>query len=171
MLLKTARVRVVRRNFSRLQNRWRHVDAVLALIATGMSVKAACGTDRRFPTAAQFTNRLQTDPDLRARFNAVCSRAGRGRPNLAALEHADEILSLIESGMSVRKACASDSHFSARESFVAALRHAPAFELRYDLALARRERPVDAPQRPRARDAKARDLLVAVLAGAAKTRQ
>lgn len=146
------------------------IDEVLALIATGMSVKAVCGTDLRFPTTAQFNCRLQTDAALRARFDAVCPRAGRGRPNLEAHEHADESLGLIESGMSVRKACASDSRFSARESFVAALRHVPAFKLRYDLALARRERPVDAPQRPRARDAKARDLLVEALAGAAKTR-
>jgi hypothetical protein len=142
MLLKTARVRVVRRRiYSAKGKRFAHVDAVLALIATGMSVKAACQSQPYFPTAAQFNCRLRTDADLRARFNAVCPRAGQSCPNTAALQHADEILKLIEGGMSVRRACASDSRFPTRLSFVAALRYAPALELRYDLAMVRRERP------------------------------
>jgi hypothetical protein len=132
---------VKRRNFSRLQNRWEHLDVVLALIATGMSVKAACRSRPYFPTAAQFNCRLQTDAVLRARFNAACPRAGQSCPNLAALEHADEMLKLIEGGMSVRQACASDPRFPNRGTFVAALKYDPDLELRYDLALARRERP------------------------------
>ncbi|KIZ41441.1 MULTISPECIES: hypothetical protein [Rhodopseudomonas] len=132
---------VKRRIFSAKGGRFNHLDAVLALIAGGMSVKAACRSKPHFPTAAQFNCRLRTDPALRARFEAVCARAGQGRPNLGALDHADEILKLIEGGMSARRACASDSRFPSRGSFVAALRYNPDLELRYDLALARRERP------------------------------
>lgn len=134
-------VPVKRRNFSARGDRFRHLDAVLALIAGGVSVKAACRSRRDFPTAAQFNGRLKTDSALRARFNAACPRAGQSCRNLGALEHADEILKLIEGGMSVRRACASDSRFPSRASFVAALRYDSDLELRYDLALARRERP------------------------------
>jgi hypothetical protein len=130
-----------RRIFSAKTKRFRHIDAVLALIATGMAVKAACGSRRDFPSAAQFNGRLRTDTDLRARFNVACSRAGQSRPKLSGLQHADEMLKLIEGGMSVRQACASDPRFPSRDSFVAALRYNPDLELRYDLALARRERP------------------------------
>lgn len=134
-------MRPTRRNFSARGRRFRHVDAVLGLIADGMSVEAACRSRRDFPTAAQFNNRLRTDPDLRARFDAVCARAGRSRPNLEALEHADAILTLVEHGMSVRKACAADRRFPTRDTFVAALKYASELELRYDLAMAARERP------------------------------
>lgn len=142
MALKLAKIRKVKRRiFSAKSNRLKYIDAVLNLVAGGMSVKAACRSQPHFPTAAQFNCRLRTDPDLRARFNAVCPRAGQSIPNLGALEHADEILRLIESGMSVRQACARSPRYPTRHAFVAALKYNSEFELRYDLALARRERP------------------------------
>jgi hypothetical protein len=57
------------------------------------------------------------------------------------LEHADEILNMLEAGRSLRDICAGDSRFPHRQAFVRALNHRPALRERYQAAVAKWSAP------------------------------
>lgn len=113
------------------------VAAICALVAGGATLKAACAAHGVKQHVFQF--KVLNHPDLRPRWLAAKRRGLEVSKARGPLRYADEILKLIEAGMSARKACASDSRFPSRHSFVAALRVNPALEHRYIAAVQARE--------------------------------
>ena len=107
--------------------------AICASVAAGDWLKSACAAAGIKVHVFQF--KVLKDPTLRARWLAAKNRGLEVRLNRGVLRYADEILWLIESGMSMRKACASDARFPSRHSFVAALRIDPVLQRRYDDAI------------------------------------
>jgi hypothetical protein len=111
------------------------VGSILTAVAAGSSLVEACAAQGL--KVHQFQFRVLNNATLHRQWlNA--KRSGQERRAAAgALRYAEQILVKIESGMSVRQACASDERFPSRGRFVAALRHSPNMERRYSDALDR----------------------------------
>jgi hypothetical protein len=81
----------------------KYFDAIVALVAGGMQIKAACNSRPEFPNWIALKKFLQNHPNYRTRLDAV-------RPQLVgealARDRFEAILALIESGKGINAACA-----------------------------------------------------------------
>ncbi|MGL3208298.1 hypothetical protein [Bradyrhizobium sp. BR 1433] len=80
-----------------------HFDAIIALVAGGMQIKAACRSRPEFPNWPAFKQFLRKHPDYRQRLNDARPKKVVGEAR-ARVKFA-EILSLIEGGRSINSAC------------------------------------------------------------------
>lgn len=75
-----------------------HFDAILALMATGMTMRAACASDPRFPTDLQFAAWVAGSPEHRARLREVKARVGFNSGPAIVRRHLDLIKRLRGEG-------------------------------------------------------------------------
>lgn len=94
-----------KRFYSAKAGRLRHADEVIALVASGLDLHAACRARPGFPTPTQMRGQFRRDPDLERRYLAA-SRHLRRRPQRAITAAiVDAIIAEVAGGTLLRDAC------------------------------------------------------------------
>lgn len=110
------------------------IARVIAAVDRGTLLKEACEAAGLKVAAFQF--KVLRQPALRARWLEAKQLATAARLCAGTLQHVDKILNLIESGMSLRAAIASDAAFPDKSKFLNALDTDADLRWRYDEAIA-----------------------------------
>lgn len=106
---------------------------ICELVVSGKSLRDACAA---FGIKQwRFQEIVLADPLLRSMWMAAKDRGKNGRLAAGHLRHADEILTLMASGRSLRDICALDPRFPHRQAFARALDWDPVRRARYDAAI------------------------------------
>jgi len=75
-----------------------HFDAIIALIESGMTVRAACASDPRFPTDLQFSSYCAHSPEHKKRLNEAKAASGVRNGASIVKRHLDLIKRLRSEG-------------------------------------------------------------------------
>ena len=101
-------VRKARFAAARVAGQLSHLDAIICLVASGMTVRAACKTDRAYPSFGTVYTLLKTDADRSARLHEALrlrdEAASAARPPIVQDEAIQKIAQHVESGSSLGEA-------------------------------------------------------------------
>lgn len=98
-----------------------HADELFGLITSGLTIKQACGSDPKFSLARIFAVQIRINPGIRARYLKVKSQWRLNRSPSGRFFA--RIITLIESGMSIAEACATDPAFPNPNRFCQVMIH------------------------------------------------